>query len=104
MNVSVPVLSVSRDHKMAAVNLSVLESSIEVLYKDCLNYAPRVKKGSPGGLSVLYRVTKNVYREIFKIFLSKSTRPRALMFGLQHHLVVLSKGACPTVTLDLFLR
>jgi len=29
------------------------------------------------------------------IFYSKSTRPRALIFGLQHHLVALwSKGAC----------
>ena len=54
------------------------------------NDVPRVKRG---GLSVLYRVTKNVYREILKIFLSKATGPRALIFCLQHHLVILYKGA-----------
>ena len=55
------------------------------LYQVGSNYAPGVKNGpAPSHI-----VDIGLYREnIENIFLSETTKPRALIFGMQHHLVV----------------
>ena len=56
------------------------------LYQLCLNYASGAKNCPPWG----HIVHIGLYRENFeKIFLSETIRPRALIFGMKHHLVSL---------------
>ena len=55
------------------------------LYQICSNYVPRAKN-SPASGHMLYI---GLYREKHeKIFLSETIRPRALIFGMMHYLVV----------------
>ena len=55
-------------------------------YQVCSNYVPGAGNGPPRGSHVsLGLYSKNMK----KIFLSETTRPRALMFGMGNYLVVL---------------
>ena len=54
------------------------------LYQVCSNYTPGTKNGPTRG-NMFYI---GLYREKYeKIFLSETTRPRGLIFGMKHHLV-----------------
>ena len=53
------------------------------LYLVCTNYAPGAKMGLPQGSNVLHTYIEKTG----KIFLSETTRPRALIFVVPHHLV-----------------
>ena len=58
------------------------------LYQVCSNYAPGGLKGLPRG----HMFYMGLYRENMKrILLSETTRLKALVFGMQHHLVDLYK-------------
>ena len=54
------------------------------LYQVCSNYSPGAKMDTPRG----HMFNIGFYREQHeKIFLSETTRPRVLIFGMKHHLV-----------------
>ena len=57
-----------------------MEHHIVVLYQVFSNYAPGAKNGPLRGHMF-------IKGETLKIFLSKTTRPRALIIGIQHHQV-----------------
>ena len=55
------------------------------LYQVCSNVSPAAKNGPRPGGHMCYI---GLYREqLEKIFLSETTRPRALVFGMEYHLV-----------------
>ena len=76
------------------------------LYQVRSNYIPGAKNGLPQGSHVLHRHIKGKHE---KVFLSETTRPRALIFGMKHHLVNLNhvcsnyakSGPAPGVTRDM---
>ena len=62
-----------------------MQHHLVVPYKDCSYYAPEVKIGPAPGVTVLHRLIQGKH---IKIFFSITTMPRALIYGMQHHLVV----------------
>jgi len=63
-----------------------MKQHLDVLYKDCLNYAPRVKRGA---IRVLMSLTLSYKGNSLKVFMSKTTRPRALIYAMYNNLVVI---------------
>ena len=53
------------------------------LYQVCINYIPGAKIGPTRG----HLLKISLYREKHEKISSKTTRPRALIFGMKHHLV-----------------
>ena len=56
------------------------------LYKVSSNYVRGAKNG-PSPPQVSYVLLRLIWGKHEKIFLSETLRPRALIFGMQHHLV-----------------
>ena len=54
------------------------------LYHVCSNYAPGANIGLAQGSHVLHRLIQEKHE---KIFFSETIMPRALIFGMKHHLV-----------------
>ena len=54
------------------------------LYQVCSNNAPGAKNGPFLGSHVLHRLIRGKHE---KIFLSETIRPRAIIFGMLHHLM-----------------
>ena len=81
------------------------------LYQVCSNFAPGAKNGPPPGHMFYIGLNRGKHE---KLFLSETTRPRALIFGMKHHLVNLyqvcsnyipwaKNGPAPGVTFNIDL-
>ena len=68
----------------------VMQNDLLDLYQVCSNYAPRAKIGPTPGVTTDMASVQQIpicKEKHEQIFLSKTTRPRALILGMKHHLV-----------------